>query len=139
MKEIKRVIDLMGWKEVTLIGHSLGAIYSFLFAAVFPELVKRLVSIDIPKPSTSIGDNWISRVPRVIEKQLEYDHYYMDDPTLNKSARIYNWDDAVKKMMEGHGNSLTEESSKILMTRGAKQLRGGWTYTRCGIQFLNPV
>lgn len=84
LREVKRVIDYMGWKEVTLIGHSLGAIYSFLFSAVYPDLVKRMVAIDVPKPSTSIGDAWVTRVPRIIEKQLEYDQYFMDDPTLEK-------------------------------------------------------
>ncbi|KAI1301694.1 Serine hydrolase-like protein [Halotydeus destructor] len=128
--EMKRVIDHMKWKEITLIGHSLGAIYSFLFSAIYPDIVKRMVTIDIPKPATSVGEQWAVRLPKVIEKHLQYDNFYINDPTLEKTAKVYTYEQAVRKLTEGHGNSLTEESGRILMKRGAKQFKDGWTFTR---------
>lgn len=108
VKELKRVVDHMNWKEVTLIGHSLGAGYGLVFAAVFPELVKRMVLIDMPKPLTSSADsNWAARLPKAIQKHIDYDLLFMKDPTLESTARVYDEAAAVRKVMEGHGNSLT--------------------------------
>ena len=131
VKELKRIIDHLNWKEVTLIGHSLGAGYSLVFAAVFPELVKRMVLIDLPKPLTSTTDsNWAARLPKAIEKHIQYDELFMKDPTLESSARVYDEATALKKVMEGHGNSLTEASARILMQRGTRKQGDGLVFTR---------
>lgn len=140
LREIKRIIDHLNWKEVTLIGHSLGAGYSFVFAATFPDLVKRFISIDIPKPLTMLNDlNWMSRLPRAVDKHIQYDELYMNDPTLESSAPVYTEEQALKKMMEGHGNSLNESSARILMKRGMKQHKGGYMFTRDIRQKLPPL
>lgn len=158
VKELKRIIDHMNWKEVTLIGHSLGAGYSLVFAAVYPELVKRMVLIDLPKPLTSSAEsNWAARLPKAIQKHIDYDMLFMKDPTLESTARVYDESAALSKVMEGHGNSLTglscptfisnmtydiviifpslppvsaEESARILMQRGTKKQGGGLIFTR---------
>lgn len=131
VKELKRIVDHLNWKEVTLIGHSLGAAYSLIFAAVYPELVKRMVLIDLPKPLTSTPDsNWAARIPKAIEKHILYDEMFMKDPTLESTARVYDEETALKKMMEGHGNSLTHESARILMQRGTKKQADGLVFRR---------
>jgi pimeloyl-ACP methyl ester carboxylesterase len=151
VKELKRIIDHLNWKEVSLIGHSLGAAYSLVslvyhqcifallthsfsvqvFAAVFPELVKRMVLIDLPKPLTSSAEsNWAARLPKAIEKHIQYDEMFMKDPTLESTARVYDEAVALKKMMDGHGSSLTEESARILMQRGTKKHGTGVVFTR---------
>lgn len=104
--------------------------YSFLFAAIYPDLVKRMVTIDVPKPIASVGDNWASRVPQVIEKHLQYDELYMKDPTLESTAPVYTFEEALRRMTEAHGFSLTEDTAKILMKRGTKAHKGGLTFTR---------
>jgi len=131
LREIKRIIDHLNWKEVTLIGHSLGAGYSFIFAAAFPDLVKRFISIDIPKPLTMLNDlNWMTRLPRAVDKHIQYDELFIKDPTLESTAPVYTEETIVKKLMEGHGNSLSENSVRILMKRGVKSYKDGFVFTR---------
>lgn len=133
LREIRRIIDYLNWKEVNLIGHSLGAGYSLVMAAAFPDLVKRVVSIDIPKPLTMLNDlNWMVRLPRAVAKHIEYDELFMKDPTLESTAPVYTEEQALKKMMEAHGNSLTEQSARILMKRGVKKhpSKDGLIFTR---------
>ena len=131
VKELKRIIDYLNWKEVTLIGHSLGAGFSLIFAAIFPDLVKMMVLIDVPKPLTASADSgWASRAPKAIAKHIEYDELYMKDPTLESTARVYSEADALEKVREGHGNSLTEKSARILMQRGTRKHKDGVVFTR---------
>lgn len=99
-------------------------------ACIYPDLVKRVIAIDVPKPLTAFSDNWASRVPKAIEKHIEYDKLFMRDPTLESTAPVYSEEKALQKMMEAHGNSLTEASARIMMKRGAKPLRDGYTFTR---------
>lgn len=54
LKEMKRVIDHMNWKKVTLLGHSQGGHFCLLFAAIYPELVERVICIDMFKPITHL-------------------------------------------------------------------------------------
>lgn len=139
VKDLKRIVDQLNWKEVTLIGHSLGAGYSLIFAAVFPELVKRMVLIDMPKPLTQAPDsNWAARLPKAIEKHIRYDELYMKDPTLESTARVYDEATALRKLMDGHANSLTEESARVLMQRGTKRLADGGLIFRRDIRQKLP-
>lgn len=140
LREIKRILDQLNWKEgVTLMGHSLGAIYSLLFASIYPNLIKSVISIDIVKPPTSLAEGWVTRLPKLIDKHIEYDQLFMNDPTMESSAPVYTKERALQKMMEGHGNSLTQESAEILMKRGAKPLKDGYTFTRDIRQKLPPL
>ena len=67
---------------------------------------------------------------QAIEKHLEYDELLMRDPTLESSARVYDEETALRKMMEGHGNSLSEDSARVLMQRGTRRHGQGLVFTR---------
>jgi hypothetical protein len=43
---------------------------------------------------------------------------------------VYSEPDALKRMMEAHGASLTEEAARTLMIRGTKQQKWGITFSR---------
>ena len=38
------------WSKITLLGHSMGSVLSFMFASVFPEKVNFVIAIDALKP-----------------------------------------------------------------------------------------
>lgn len=38
------------WSKITLMGHSMGAVLTFMFASVFPERVNCVIAIDALKP-----------------------------------------------------------------------------------------
>ena len=44
--DIEAVADMLGWDRFVLLGHSRGAISSFLFSTAMPERVQRLVLLD---------------------------------------------------------------------------------------------
>lgn len=127
---MKRIMDHMNWNKVTLLGHSQGGHYSLLFAAVYPELVDRVICIDLFKPITYMADSWADRVAKVIDMHMKYEGKYIEDPSVDTTIPTYSEPDAVKKMMEAHANSLTEETAKILMKRGTRKAKWGLTFTR---------
>ena len=56
LQDIYALIQEQNWQEVILIGHSLGGIIASLFAALFPEHVLGVVSIDACGPLTEDED-----------------------------------------------------------------------------------
>ncbi|XP_054159883.1 serine hydrolase-like protein [Oppia nitens] len=128
--EMKRVIDDLKWDKLTVLGHSQGGHYALLFGAIYPNLVERVITIDIYKPLTYHGTNWAKKVSKITEIHMKYEGYLKDELENKSRAPVYSEPDALKRLMEGHGNSLNEESARILMKRGAKQLNRGITFSR---------
>ncbi|ALC39596.1 kraken [Drosophila busckii] len=48
---IRRIVRKYNWKNVTLMGHSLGGALTFMYAASFPDEVHKLINIDIAGPT----------------------------------------------------------------------------------------
>lgn len=58
----------MGWKKISIIGHSLGGGIGFMYAALFPEHVDKLVSLDIVGPRIAKPSTNVSQAAKGIEK-----------------------------------------------------------------------
>ncbi|RWS13415.1 serine hydrolase-like protein [Dinothrombium tinctorium] len=130
VKEMKRVIDHMGWRTVSLLGHSQGAHYSLLFAAIYPKMVERVISLDMVKPMTFFGRLVPEYFANLISSHLRYDEKFMIDATLESSAVVYEEAAAVKKLIESSAYSLNEQTARIMMERGSKILPNGLTFSR---------
>lgn len=57
---VRRFMEDMGIGKVALIGHSLGGLVAFRFAARWPELVDRLMVISTPLDEVSLSTRWVN-------------------------------------------------------------------------------
>lgn len=128
--EMRRVVIDLGWDKIFLLAHSLGAQLSFLFSLVYPFQVRSLVSIDVPHLLTPGLNNWAPIMASSIEAQLNIEEVLTDDPVDNFQVPVYSEQDALNRLMSGHDNSLTKESAQIMLKRGAKKERWGYTFNR---------
>lgn len=128
--EMKRVVDAMKWNKFTVMGHSQGGHFALLFGAVYPHLVERVIAIDIFKPLTYHGEDWAKKVDKITDIHMKYESYLSEEPDKNTRVPVYSEGDALKRMMEAHGNSLTEQSARVLMKRGTKRQKWGITFSR---------
>ena len=46
VQDLKQLVEELGWKQVFLVGHSLGGYVSYLFAHQYPEKVQKMVIVD---------------------------------------------------------------------------------------------
>lgn len=128
--EMRRVVQQMGWQKVTLLSHSLGSHFSYLYSCVYPDQVETLISIDLAHPLTRQVHNWNVTIANSIEEHFKCEYHHEDDPTTNIRVPVYSEVDALKRLMDGHSNSLTRESAEVLLKRGAKKQRWGYTFNR---------
>jgi pimeloyl-ACP methyl ester carboxylesterase len=54
------VVETLNWPQIDLIGHSMGGAIATLFAAAFPERVRRLVLLDSIGPLSGSAENFSS-------------------------------------------------------------------------------
>ncbi|KAJ8953609.1 hypothetical protein NQ318_003033 [Aromia moschata] len=48
---LRRIVKHFNWNDIIILGHSLGGAIAFLYAAMYPDDVKKYISIDIASPA----------------------------------------------------------------------------------------
>jgi pimeloyl-ACP methyl ester carboxylesterase len=53
-QDIKRLLDELGIRKANIVGHDIGGMIAYAFAAQFPEMTQTVTIIDVPLPGTDI-------------------------------------------------------------------------------------
>lgn len=109
---IRRIAKLYGWKNLTLMGHSLGGALSFLYAASFPDDVKRIICIDIASPAVRDPETMVKTTGMSVDKFLTYEKLSDDD------VPCYEYEEMIDVVVDAYKGSVTRENCKVLMRRG---------------------
>jgi len=131
LEYVQRVARHQGWDSFGLLGHSMGAGISSLYAATFPEQIKALIMIDLIKPVSRRADELVERTRNAVVGRLD-----LETKMNNRPEKVYpTHEEALARLIESstfmHGkDNVTEASARIMLQRGAKQVEGGWQYTR---------
>ncbi|KFM78541.1 putative serine hydrolase, partial [Stegodyphus mimosarum] len=122
--DFKRVIDYFGWKKCSLIGHSLGGCFGLMFACIFPDVIQKLVVLDIVKPTSRD----ITLFPSEITNGIT--NYLKNESKMSKEPPLYTNESAALRLKEGMVNEVTLESAKILNQRGTRKYGNGVVFNR---------
>jgi hypothetical protein len=92
--DMRRIAKHMKWdNEITLIGHSKGSFYSFIYASLYPDNVTQLISCDLIGPeinmSREVGDH--------IDQRIAMDLNFVEDPSGKRFNKVYTYEKAVCK------------------------------------------
>ena len=120
---VKRVIDQVGWKKISLIGHSKGGGVALLLAVSMKEMMSKLIVLDEIYFETITSDEmFTSHLKQVLSKVESY--------TKPDGFKVYaTTDDIVSRIMSGNEH-LTEAAARSLLIRGCYEVVGGYTFSR---------
>lgn len=104
--------------KIDLVGHSLGGIVSVLYAAAFPERVRRLVMIDSIGPISRKPEEVIGQMRKAITKRM----------TGSGKPVVYPDIAAAAKAREGGMIPLSPPAARMLVARGMKQSGEGFVW-----------
>lgn len=105
-------------ERVDLVGHSLGGIVCALYAAAFPERVRKLVMIDSLGAMSRPVDQTIPQLRRAIQKRLAGSGRQTVYPNVETAARA----------REGGLSPLSPEAALMLTPRNMKPVQGGFVW-----------
>ncbi|OQR70313.1 serine hydrolase protein-like [Tropilaelaps mercedesae] len=117
--DLKRLVDDLNWEGFAIIGHSMGAMISFLLIGLFPKLVTHFISLDI---LTIMGCS-LKSLPEVTA--LSINSMLTFEKKLGKPPVYKNLDEIVDRRMNTTPDSLTRESASIIMQRATVDYQGG--------------
>ncbi len=104
--------------QVDLVGHSLGGIVSVLYAAAFPERVRRLVMIDSIGPISRKPEEVVPQMRKAIEKRIRGSGNHVVYPDLQ----------AAVKARQGGMIPLSQEAATMLIGRSMKPKGDGYVW-----------
>ncbi|KAH8379642.1 hypothetical protein KR009_006266, partial [Drosophila setifemur] len=108
---IPRVMREYGWKKVSLLGHSLGGVLSFIYASMAPHTVDMVICLDILVPLRVNIDYLKSAVEKLlVEEDRQGDGNLGEPPS-------YTLDHMVKVLAKGSQYSVAPEFAHHLLHR----------------------
>lgn len=141
---VAEAVRQLEWDSFVLIGHSMGAAVSLIYAAAFPEQVEKLVLLEGASPLTRKAKDVAKHVRASVERRqmgnaLLYPEYNVNESASTKQPRTYpNIDLAVEARCKtatlSPGNQyLSPEASRAMVERATMEVDGG------GVQFRHDV
>lgn len=105
------------WSKVSLLGHSMSGILSFVLASMFPHYVDMVISIDVLKPP-DLSEMYARAMIHALNGNII-------KTDVNNLAGIeppsYSYEELIDKMVSSTGGSVNRESAPYLLQRGSKQ------------------
>lgn len=117
MISIIYVVKHLKIKNLYYVGHSFGAHCGLLMAAVFPQLLKKLIVIDYVAPSLERGTT--ANMKSTLEGTIEIESY-LD----NATPKVFSSVEALNRLM--NKNTLTPKAAEIVMDRRMEKVDGGY-------------
>lgn len=71
VQDLYELVQANEWKEIYLVGHSLGGIVSAIFSACFPQLVKKFVSIEAAGPLSEEVSTTVEQLSESIKSRVK--------------------------------------------------------------------
>lgn len=105
------------WDKISLLGHSMGSVLSFMFASVFPSKVDLLIQIDALKPHIYNPSKVASTIQNRIENFMLADQRNQD----KSEPPAYTYEELVDRLYTGTSGSVTKECAGNLLKRNIKR------------------
>ncbi|XP_056442031.1 serine hydrolase-like protein [Gadus chalcogrammus] len=118
--DLYRLVKALQWEKFSIIGHSMGGNIGGMFSALYPEMVDALVLLD----SYGFLPTDVKEMPEVMRQGMEELLKYE-----NREERVYTKDQAFQRLQAGNP-TLSEQSARILLERGTRQVEGGLVFSR---------
>jgi pimeloyl-ACP methyl ester carboxylesterase len=119
--DLANLIDAIGPGPVTLVGHSLGGSVTVMYSGVYPERVRKLVSIEGLGPPPAMVERMRARPPH--ERMQDWVRQMRD--LSGRQPRRYPSLEAAAKRMREENSFLSEEQALHLTAHGVNRNEDG--------------
>ena len=115
--DIHELVKSLGYKKIDLIGHDIGLMVAYAYAAQYPEEVQKLALLEAPIPG--IGDQW----NKIFNNENTWHFHFVESayalPLVKGRERIFLshfWDE-----LSANSKGMSEENREIYSKAYAKE------------------
>ncbi|KAF5283166.1 hypothetical protein FQR65_LT02678 [Abscondita terminalis] len=108
---IKRIVQFFNWDKVSLLGHSLGGTFAYLYVMLYPETIDFIINLDAVKPLV-ITNRKFERMSKSVETFLKYERVERDT-----EPPCYTFEEWEHMLHEGSGKSIDLKNCKYILER----------------------
>lgn len=116
LRILRKMLKHYGWKNMTLMGHSMGAAIIFLYAAIYPGDVEKMILFDTICPPMFTVETYIERISTRIDDSLRFENLTME------KQPSFSGTDILEVLHIGQGGNVTKDAAKILLKRGSVEV-----------------
>ncbi|KAF5283165.1 hypothetical protein FQR65_LT02677 [Abscondita terminalis] len=109
---LRRIVQFFNWNKVSLLGHSLGGIFNYLYVMLYPETIDFIINFDAVKPLV-FEDKKIERMIKSVETFLRYESIIESE----SEPRSYTFEELERMLHEGSRKSVSLECCKYILER----------------------
>ncbi len=117
---VDRILDALGWTECSLLGHSMGAGISALYAGALPDRVERLVLLDGLGPFTNRPETAPENLARALKGRRRVEP---------RSPRVHDSIDAAVERKLHALPYMSDEAARLLVERGTRAVDDGVVFS----------
>jgi pimeloyl-ACP methyl ester carboxylesterase len=119
VSDVIDAIRALGWKKLSLLGHSLGGTVACVFAACRSDVVDRLMLIEALGPISGDTAQMLAQLRRGMDQRESF-----EEKSLRVFAHQIEAVDARRK-----ANSLSHDAAVPIVSRGLKPVDAGFTWS----------
>lgn len=132
VRDIKLIMDALGWEQCHLVGHSMGGSISLMAANAFPGRIQSLIMIDSLHPLARKPEDGPAMLRRSLEQFTRW------DPKRKKS--FASMDKAVSARLAASPYLQTEASARLIMEYATEKNPQGYTLlSDARLNFRSPL
>lgn len=125
LAHLKMVANYFGWTRFSILGHSLGGLIGCMFASTLPDMIEKLVMVDIVKPISLPAKYQPKKTGEAVE------NYVQILKKLEQSPPSYTFESARERLVQANKGSIDSAAAEVLMRRGTVQNdQGGYYFSR---------
>ncbi len=132
LAHVRFVAKHFGWNRFSILGHSLGGIVGSMFAAIAPEMVDKLIMIDIVKPISVPAKLQPEKTAKAIETCEQIMKKLLQTPPS------YSYEVARDRLVQANGGSIDAQAAEVLMRRGTRKNPDGGIYFSRDLRHVIP-
>lgn len=114
---LRRIVKYFGWESISLLGHSMGAITSFVYGSLYPDEVKNMILIDNLKPTINNPKTLLGKVSSALDKSLKAD----DRNLTGGEPPSYSFEELIERLHLGSGKSIDKSACHYLLERAVQK------------------
>ncbi|XP_026679852.1 serine hydrolase-like protein [Diaphorina citri] len=119
-----RVVNHFAWTKFIWLGHSLGGQLGTHYAAMFPQLMDRLILLDAMNQRKTKVEDTLTKVRDILTNQMN-----LEEKLNNGTQPVYTKEQVVSKLKQRLLlNEISTESAEILFTRAVSARDGGFVF-----------